>query len=141
MARPSDEKRRPREIPSASAETPSSVTAEGRYAYDGLDRVIHEKARLGVMTSLAAAPDGVTFVELKELCRLTDGNLGRHLKVLEEAGLVELWKRGAGRNQQTLVRLTANGRAEFLKYLEVLEQVVRDAAVAAPILRKGWAPA
>lgn len=115
----------------------------GRYAYDGLDRVIHERARLGLMTSLAASPDGVTFVELKEQCRLTDGNLGRHLKVLEEAGLIELWKRGAGRNQQTLVRLTATGRAEFLKYLEVLEQVVRDAALSAapPRIRKGLSPA
>jgi DNA-binding MarR family transcriptional regulator len=113
----------------------------GRFAYDGLDRVIHEKARLGLMTSLAAAPEGVTFVELKELCRLTDGNLSRHLKVLEEAGLIALWKRGAGRNQQTLVRLTASGRAEFLKYLEVLEQVVRDAAVATSAARKRLSPA
>jgi DNA-binding MarR family transcriptional regulator len=113
----------------------------GRFAYDGLDRVIHEKARLGLMTSLAAAPEGVTFVELKELCRLTDGNLSRHLKVLEEAGLIALWKRGAGRNQQTLVRLTASGRAEFLKYLEVLEQVVRDAGVSTSAARKRLSPA
>ena len=108
----------------------------GRFAYDGLDRVIHEKARLGLMTSLAASTDGVTFVELKELCRLTDGNLSRHLKVLEDAGLIALWKRGAGRNQQTLVRLTATGRAEFVKYLEVLEQVVRDAGVPAAVRKK-----
>jgi DNA-binding transcriptional ArsR family regulator len=113
----------------------------GRFAYDGLDRVIHEKARLGLMTSLAASTDGVTFVELKELCRLTDGNLSRHLKVLEDAGLIALWKRGAGRNQQTLVRLTATGRAEFLKYLEVLEQVVRDAGVPASAVRKRLSPA
>ena len=113
----------------------------GRFAYDGLDRVIHEKARLGLMTSLAASSDGVTFVELKELCRLTDGNLSRHLKVLEDAGLVDLWKRGAGRNQQTLVRLTATGRAEFLKYLEVLEQVVRDAGVSSQVVRKRLSPA
>lgn len=125
------------------SETPDDGSSGGRYAYDGLDRVIHERARLGLMTSLAASPDGVTFVELKEQCRLTDGNLGRHLKVLEEAGLIELWKRGAGRNQQTLVRLTATGRAEFLKYLEVLEQVVRDAALSAavPRGRKGFSPA
>jgi len=113
----------------------------GRFAYDGLDRVIHEKARLGLMTSLAASSDGVTFVELKELCRLTDGNLSRHLKVLEDAGLIDLWKRGAGRSQQTLVRLTATGRAEFLKYLEVLEQVVRDAGVASQPVRNRLSPA
>ena len=119
----------------------SSEPEGGRFAYDGLDRVIHEKARLGLMTSLAASSDGVTFVELKELCRLTDGNLSRHLKVLEDAGLIDLWKRGAGRNQQTLVRLTATGRAEFLKYLEVLEQVVRDAGVSASAVRKRFSPA
>jgi DNA-binding transcriptional ArsR family regulator len=113
----------------------------GRFAYEGLDRVIHEKARLGLMTSLAASSQGVTFVELKELCRLTDGNLSRHLKVLEDAGLVALWKRGAGRNQQTLVRLTPTGRAEFLKYLEVLEQVVRDAGIAPATARKKLSPA
>ncbi len=79
------------------SEKPGSPTGgggEGRFAYDGLDRVIHERARLGLMTSLAGRPDGLTFVELKDLCRLTDGNLSRHLKVLEEAGLIELWKRG-----------------------------------------------
>ena len=114
---------------------------QGRFSYDGLDRVIHERARLGLMTSLAASSQGLTFVELKELCRLTDGNLSRHLKVLEDAGLIDLWKRGAGRNQQTLVKLTATGRAEFLKYLEVLEQVVRDASVTSPATRQRLSPA
>lgn len=126
---------------SQSAKSTTGDSDGGRFAYDGLDRVIHEKARLGLMTSLAASSEGVTFVELKELCRLTDGNLSRHLKVLEEAGLVDLWKRGAGRNQQTLVRLTATGRAEFLKYLEVLEQVVRDAGVSTMAARKKLSPA
>ena len=114
---------------------------QGRFSYDGLDRVIHERARLGLMTSLAASSQGLTFVELKELCRLTDGNLSRHLKVLEDAGLIDLWKRGAGRNQQTLVQLTATGRAEFLKYLEVLEQVVRDAGAISPATRQRLSPA
>lgn len=122
-------------------ESPADDSDGGRYAYDGLDRVIHERARLGLMTSLAASPDGLTFVELKAQCRLTDGNLSRHLKVLEEAKLIDQWKRGAGRSQQTLVRLTATGRTEFLKYLEVLEQVVRDAGVAASAAQKGWSPA
>ena len=126
------------------SEKPGSPTGdggEGRFAYDGLDRVIHERARLGLMTSLAGRPDGLTFVELKDLCRLTDGNLSRHLKVLEEAGLIELWKRGAGRTQQTLVRLSTHGRAEFLRYLEVLEQVVQDAGVSPAAVRKKLSPA
>ena len=101
------------------------------FAYEGLDRVIHERARLGVLTSLMARPKGVAFAELKTLCGLTDGNLSRHLQVLQEAGLVELAK-GFERNRPlTSCRITEEGRARFLEYLEVLEQVVRDAAEAA----------
>src|ERR687888_212712 len=58
------------------------------FAYDGLDRVIHEKARLGLLTSLMAHPKGLAFADLKQLCGLTDGNLSRHLQVLQEAGVV-----------------------------------------------------
>ena len=63
----------------------------GRFAYDGLERSLHEKARLGIMTSLVTRPEGILFTELKRLCSLTDGNLSRHLDVLREAGLVEVW--------------------------------------------------
>src|ERR1700722_9354630 len=56
----------------------------GRFAYDGLERVIHEKARLSVLSSLAAHPDGLLFNELKALCSLTDGNLSRQIQVLQE---------------------------------------------------------
>jgi DNA-binding MarR family transcriptional regulator len=103
----------------------------GRFAYDGLDRVIHEKARLGVLTSLVAHPRGLAFGDLKHLCDLTDGNLSRHLQVLEEAGLIDIEK-GYDRNRpQTVCRITAEGRRRYLDYLAVLEQVVRDAAGAA----------
>src|SRR5947208_153614 len=64
----------------------------GRFAYEGLERVLHEKARLGIMTSLVTRPEGLLFSELKRLCALTDGNLSRHLDVLREAGLLESWK-------------------------------------------------
>jgi len=100
------------------------------FAYEGLDRVIHERARLSVLTSLVSHPKGLTFVDLKELCALTDGNLSRHLKVLEEAKLVELVKGHEGNRPQTLCRLTSSGRKRFLEYLTTLEQVVRDAAAA-----------
>lgn len=104
---------------------------EAPFSYEGLDRVIHEKARLGVLTSLVAHSDGLAFGDLRQLCGLTDGNLSRHLQVLSEAGLVEIIK-GYERNRpHTKVRLTAAGRQRFLDYLEVLEQVVRDAAKAA----------
>jgi DNA-binding MarR family transcriptional regulator len=103
----------------------------GRFAYDGLDRVIHEKARLSVLTSLVAHPKGLVFGDLKQLCGLTDGNLSRHLQVLEEAGLIAIEK-GYDRNRpQTICRITAEGRKRYLDYLQVLEQVVRDAANAA----------
>jgi len=103
----------------------------GRFAYAGLDRVIHERARLSVLTSLIAHPKGLMFGDLKDLCHLTDGNLSRHLQVLQEAGLVEISKGFDGNRPQTACRITAQGRQRYLDYLAVLEQVVRDAAAAA----------
>lgn len=104
--------------------------SEGRFAYEGLDRVIHERARLSVLTSLITNPKGLSFNDLKQLCALTDGNLSRHLSVLEEANMVEII-RGHDRNRpQTICRITASGRRRYLEYLETLEQVVRDAAGA-----------
>src|SRR5262245_44055453 len=99
----------------------------GRFAYDGLDRVIHEKARLGIISSLATHAGGLLFNDLKQLCALTDGNLSRHLQILVEAGLVELWKGQKNNRPQTLCRLTAKGRQRFLEYVSVLETVVADA--------------
>jgi DNA-binding transcriptional ArsR family regulator len=101
------------------------------FAFDGLDRVFHEKARLGILTSLAGHPDGLGFTELRQLCGLTDGNLSRHMQVLEEAGLVELTKGYEGKRPHTSCRLTEQGRVRFTEYLRVLEQVLRDAAKAA----------
>jgi DNA-binding transcriptional ArsR family regulator len=101
------------------------------FAYDGLDRVIHEKARLGVLTSLAAHPSGLAFADLKQLCGLTDGNLSRHLHVLQEAGLVEIIKGYEGNRPLTTCRITREGRKRFVDYLAVLERVVRDGISAA----------
>jgi len=103
----------------------------GRFAYDGLDRVIHEKARLSVLTSLVAHPKGLVFGDLKQMCALTDGNLSRHLQVLEEAKLITIEKGYDHNRPQTVCRITAQGRQRYLDYLKVLEQVVRDAAKAA----------
>jgi DNA-binding HxlR family transcriptional regulator len=101
------------------------------FAYAGLDRVIHEKARLGLLTSLMTHPKGLAFADLKQLCGLTDGNLSRHLQVLQEAGMVEVIKSYEGNRPHTSCRLTQAGRRRFLDYLAVLEQLVRDAAKAA----------
>jgi len=103
-------------------------SSEGRFAYGGLDRVIHERARLSVLTSLITNPKGVTFADLKQLCSLTDGNLSRHLQVLEKAKMVEIVKAHDRNRPLTVCRITASGRKRFLEYLETLEQVVLDAA-------------
>jgi DNA-binding MarR family transcriptional regulator len=101
---------------------------DGRFAYDGLDRTLHEKARLGILTALVTRRDGVSFTDLARLCSLTDGNLSRHLDVLADEGLVQITKSFAGRRPLTTCKLTAAGRKRFREYLEQLEQVLRDAA-------------
>jgi DNA-binding HxlR family transcriptional regulator len=102
----------------------------GRYAYDGLERVIHEKARLSILSSLASNEAGLLFNDLKALCSLTDGNLSRQLQVLQEAGFVEVWKGMKNNRPQTLCRLTGDGRKRFLDYIAVLESVVANASAA-----------
>ncbi len=104
------------------------IESEGRFAYEGLDRVIHERARLSVLTSLITNPKGVPFNDLKQLCTLTDGNLSRHLKVLETEGMVAIQKGQDGNRPQTICRITPAGRKRYLEYLSTLEQVVKDAA-------------
>ena len=104
---------------------------EAPFAYEGLDRVIHERARLSILTSLITNPKGLTFGSLKQLCALTDGNLSRHLAVLENAKMVEIVKGQDKNRPQTTCRITASGRKRYLEYLSTLEQVVRDAAKSA----------
>src|SRR5262249_55503949 len=85
----------------------------------------------GLLTSLMAHPKGLAFADLKHLCGLTDGNLSRHLQVLQEAGLVEVTKGYENNRPHTSCRLTKVGRRRFLDYLSVLERLVHDAAKAA----------
>ena len=101
-----------------------------QFAYEGLDRAIHERARLGILTSLIAHPKGIVFGNLKQMCGLTDGNLSRHLTVLEEEGIVEIVKSFPNNRPQTLCQITGRGRQRYLEYLQVLEKVVRDASDA-----------
>jgi len=100
----------------------------GRYAYEGLERIMHEKARVGILTSLSACREGLLFNELKDLCSLSDGNLSRHIQTLLEAGMVEVWKGFHRKRPQTLCRITPAGRERFQTYLHELEKVIRDAA-------------
>jgi DNA-binding MarR family transcriptional regulator len=106
---------------------PKPVSSEGRFAYEGLDRVIHERARLSVLTSLITNPKGLAFNDLKQLCSLTDGNLSRHLRVLEQEDMVEIVKGHERNRPQTVCRITLAGRRRYVEYLSTLEQVVRDA--------------
>jgi DNA-binding MarR family transcriptional regulator len=138
-------------------DTPRREQAPAAHAYDGLDRVLHEKARLGILTALLTRTDGVSFVELRRLCSLTDGNLNRHLAVLQDAGFVGVQKSkprsperrrggaGEGARVRTAVSLTPRGRRAFLAYLDELERVVRDARAAVRTEpdspSSGWAPA
>jgi DNA-binding MarR family transcriptional regulator len=95
------------------------------------------------MTCLVTEPDGIRFGGLKRLCTLTDGNLSRHLAVLQTAGFVEIWKGFEGRRPQTLCRATREGRRRFVSYLEALDRIVRDALPEArkpPGRRRAMAP-
>jgi DNA-binding MarR family transcriptional regulator len=122
-----------------------SAGGEGRFAYEGLDRVIHERARLSVLTSLITNPKGLAFGDLKQLCALTDGNLSRHLSVLEKGKMVEIVKKQDRNRPLTICRITPSGRKRYLEYLATLEQVVKDAAKGTvdettPSLARGLTP-
>jgi len=89
-----------------------------------LNAVIHERARLGIMSALAART-AMTFSELKALLDLTDGNLSVHLRILEQAGYVAIEKKFVDRKPQTTVKVSKKGRLAFEHYVEVLEEIVR----------------
>jgi len=90
-----------------------------------LDRLIHEKLRLGIVSALAAAPS-LTFNELKKLLDTTDGNLSVHARKLEEAGYVGCEKSFEGRMPKTEYRLTGAGRAALERYLDHMEALVQS---------------
>src|SRR4051812_50175161 len=97
----------------------AEANSDGRFAYEGLDRAIHEKARLGILTSLVAHPEGLLFGDLKELCSLTDGNLNRHLAVLEEAGMGTARRKTQRGGAQKRVARDNLGRPRFQDYFNV----------------------
>lgn len=111
----------------------SSTKKSTQDALEELDRVFHEKARLGIMTTMIGSPDGMNFNDLKELCDLTDGNLNRHLKVLVDTGVLSVKKTGQGRNTNSHYRLTAKGRRAFERYLNALETILNAAKKSAEV--------
>ena len=90
-----------------------------------LDALMHERVRLGILSSLATA-DHMTFSELRDTLGVTDGNLSVHARKLEEAGLVQCDKRFAHRKPRSEYRLTTKGRNAFASYLFQLESVIRS---------------
>jgi DNA-binding MarR family transcriptional regulator len=91
-----------------------------------LDRVIHEKGRLPIMSLLAATPE-LTFTDLRDTLKMTDGNLSMHIKTLQEAGFVAVSKSFHQRRPLTTCSLTPAGRRAFAEYIDLLEQIVRQA--------------
>ena len=92
--------------------------------FEKLDKVIHERGRLAIM-SLLASTESLTFKELKELLKMTDGNLSVHMRTLEESGYVDVRKSFVNRKPRTEYSLTEEGRRAFQEHIQVLEEIVR----------------
>jgi DNA-binding MarR family transcriptional regulator len=93
-----------------------------------LDRVIHEKGRLAIMSMLAATPD-ISFTELRNALEMTDGNLTTHVRTLQEAGYVSISKSFQNNRPLTTCSMTAAGRKAFAAYVSLLEQIVQQTKV------------
>lgn len=90
-----------------------------------LDRLIHEKGRLAIMSLLAASPQ-LSFTELRDTLNMTDGNITAHLRTLHQAGYIALTKTFQGSRPLTTFALTPRGRESFRAYIDLLEQIVRQ---------------
>ena len=111
---------RPAAVARPSAAEKAAALAKGPLA---LDRLIHERLRLGIVSALAAN-EQLTFNELKQLLQTTDGNLSVHARKLEEANYVACEKTFAGRVPRSVYRLTAAGRRALDKYLVHMEAII-----------------
>jgi DNA-binding MarR family transcriptional regulator len=98
--------------------------------YNGLKSIFHEPNRLAIMSALCSAANGLSFKELKDECGLTDGNLSRHLKALEEAEVINIEKAFVNVKPRTTIWLTDKGRDSFIEYLQALEEALLKAADA-----------
>ena len=103
-----------------------------------LDRVIHERGRLAIM-SLLAATESLSFKELKQTLGMTDGNLSVHMRTLEESGYVSIQKSFVNRKPLTEYSLTVEGRQAFDDYIQTLGEIVKQAQPAEEPHREGRA--
>src|SRR5581483_837154 len=90
-----------------------------------LDRVIHEKGRLAIMSMLAASPE-LSFTELRDALEMTDGNLTTHIRTLQEAGYVSISKSYQNNRPLTTCAMTAAGRKAFTEYVNLLEKIIQQ---------------
>ena len=109
--------------------------------YDALEKLFHEPNRLAIMSELCGRAEGAAFTDLKKACGLTDGNLSRHLKTLQSAGVVKINKSFVAEKPRTTISATVRGRKQFLDYLSALEAVLKEAAKRARSLQKSEKPA
>jgi DNA-binding MarR family transcriptional regulator len=100
-----------------------------------LDRLIHEQGRLGIMTALASA-HSLTFKEIRDLLKMTDGNLSVHMRTLEEHGYVNVHKDFVDRKPRSTYSLTEAGRRAFEEYIEALEAIIQQSRAAEPARRR-----
>jgi len=90
-----------------------------------IDRVIHEKGRLAIMSMLAASPV-LSFTEMRDALNMTDGNLTTHIRTLQETGYVSVTKSFQNNRPLTTCSLTAEGKKAFTSYIDLLEQIIRQ---------------
>ena len=90
-----------------------------------LDRIIHEKGRLGIMSLLAATPQ-LSFTEMRDTLNMTDGNITAHVRTLQEAGYIAVTKAFQGGRPLTTYAVTPAGRKAFTAYINLLEQIVQQ---------------
>ena len=94
-------------------------------AFLQLDRVIHEKGRLAIMSMLAASPE-LSFTEMRDALNMTDGNLTTHIRTLQEAGYVSVTKSFQNNRPLTTCALTAAGKRAFTNYINLLETIIQQ---------------
>ena len=94
-------------------------------AFLQLDRVIHEKGRLAIMSMLAASPE-LSFTEIRDALNMTDGNVTTHIRTLQEAGYVSVTKSFQNNRPLTTCSLTASGKKAFTHYINLLESIIQQ---------------
>ena len=102
-----------------------AAVVKQKSAAPNLDRLIHERLRLGIISALAAN-ESLTFSDLKNLMNTTDGNLSVHARKLEEAGYISCAKYFEGRLPKTEYKLTAAGRSALENYLSHMETLIKQ---------------